>query len=453
MPLERYLAKSRIIEIQSDDLNGALEELLKVATKRLSARLSPNRLLNDFLNRESIMTTYLGNGVAIPHLRVKMKRSFVFAIGRCREGFKYDGVPKGTEVRILLLLLASDKVKNYLSVLASLARLFREKTLIDNILGAPNLEIFQERVIQGFSGLPVRPGRRQSRFNRLLLKEGEKVAKAARCSAILIFSDTFDGGIDLSPDFPKYRTVMVTRSAPERLQEQNNNTTMIEVKPYSNHRLSQLRSAVLIGLTRGIFKYNDRLCCVAGILNSNQFDTLVVVDVEREFQSVLTREADLLPSSVSFEVLERILAIATDLSLEGREGRSIGCLFVLGDTKKVNTMIKPLVLNPFHGYKEEDRNVLNPFMDETIKELSFMDGAFIIKGNGIIESAGSLINTPSDYYHEIPSGFGARHAAASAISRATDSIVIAVSATSGRVTLFRRGVMLPLIDNSMGGVQ
>lgn len=60
MSLERYLAKSRIIEIQSDDLNGALEELLKVATKRLSARLSTKRLLNDLLNRESIMTTYLG---------------------------------------------------------------------------------------------------------------------------------------------------------------------------------------------------------------------------------------------------------------------------------------------------------------------------------------------------------------------------------------------------------
>ena len=33
MPLERYLAKSRIIEIQSDDLNGALEELLKEIEK------------------------------------------------------------------------------------------------------------------------------------------------------------------------------------------------------------------------------------------------------------------------------------------------------------------------------------------------------------------------------------------------------------------------------------
>ena len=37
----------------------------------------------------------------------------------------------------------------------------------------------------------------------------------------------------------------------------------------------------------------------------------------------------------------------------------------MGDTDKVDKFIKPLVLNPFYGYKEEDRNILSPFMDET----------------------------------------------------------------------------------------
>ena len=41
---------------------------------------------------------------------------------------------------------------------------------------------------------------------------------------------------------------------------------------------------------------------------------------------------------------------------------------VMVDTDKVNAMVKPLVLNPFYGYRMEDRNVLNPVMDETIKE-------------------------------------------------------------------------------------
>jgi DNA integrity scanning protein DisA with diadenylate cyclase activity len=146
--------------------------------------------------------------------------------------------------------------------------------------------------------------------------------------------------------------------------------------------------------------------------------------------------------------LERVLAVATELAVEGREGKPVGCLFVVGDTERVEKLTKPLVLNPFFGYKEEDRNILNPFMDETIKEFSSIDGAFIIRGDGVVESAGSLLQA-TDIKHVLPSGLGSRHAAAAAISVATDAIALVVSSSTGQVTLFRSGVMLPLTEKRM----
>src|SRR5690606_1504400 len=104
----------------------------------------------------------------------------------------------------------------------------------------------------------------------------------------------------------------------------------------------------------------------------------------------------------------------------------------------------------FYGYKEEDRNILNPFMDETIKEFSVIDGCFVIRGDGVIESAGSLLYAPSEYYQDMPGGFGARHSAAAAITRAANCIAIVVSASTGQVSLFRRGVMMPLLDKPTG---
>ena len=450
MRLDRYIAKSRIIDLQSRDLRGALEELLDVSVSRLSDNLPQARLVDELLQRENTMTTYLGNGVAMPHIRVRMKRPYIFAIGRCPKGIVHDGLDEYKEVRLIFLLLAAEGEKNYLNVLASLARLFREKNLVDSIIAAPDLKTFQERVFLGFGGLLAKPERRQTRFNRLLLTESEKVARASRCSAILVFSDTFAGGIEITDAFPNYRTVLVTRAVSERYTTDKNIDALIEVRSFSNQRLSQLRSAIIIGLTRGIFKYNDRLCCIGGIPASNQLDTIVVVDVEREFQTVITRQNDILPASVKIEVVERMLAIATELAVEGREGRPVGCLFVLGDHERVNSMIKPLVLNPFFGYKDEDRNVLNPFMDETIKEFSVIDGCFVVRGDGVIESAGSLISAPSEYYHDMPGGFGARHSAAAAISRAAECLSIVVSASTGQVTLFRRGVMLPLLEKPIG---
>ena len=450
MRLDRYIAKSRIIEIQSRDLMGALMELLEVSTMRIQEDFNIRKIANQLMSREKTMTTYLGNGVAMPHMRVKMKRPYLFAIGRVKDGLDFEGLKEYNDVRLLFLLLASENEKNYLNVLASLARLFRDRDLVDNMITAPNTATFAERVLLGFGGLLARPERRQTRFNRLLLKEAEKIARESKCSAILLFGDTFAGGIEGARGFPNFRTVLVTRAASDRNVEGSQIETSIEVRSFSSTRLSQARSAILIGLTRGIFKHNDRLLCVGGIPSSNQLDTLMVIDIEREFQSVIDRENDLLPPSVKIEVLERMIAIATELSVEGREGKPVGTMFVIGDTDKVNNMVKPLVLNPFYGYRMEDRNVLNPFMDETIKEYSVIDGGFVIRGDGVIESAGSLIHAPAEFYDNLPSGFGTRHSAAAAITKAADCISLCVSASSGQVTLFRKGVMFPLLEKPIG---
>ena len=79
-------------------------------------------------------------------------------------------------------------------------------------------------------------------------------------------------------------------------------------------------------------------------------------------------------------------------------------MFILGDHAEVIKRSKQLILNPFHGYAEEDRNILNPFMDETIKELALIDGAFIVQGNGVVESAGCLIQAKADEI-DLPGGW------------------------------------------------
>ncbi|KAF0095122.1 MAG: hypothetical protein E1N59_1168 [Puniceicoccaceae bacterium 5H] len=452
MRLDRYIAKTRIIEIESQDLRGALLELLSVSTFRLSDELDANRIADDLVSRERNMTTYLGHGVAMPHLRVKMKRPYIFAIGRVREGLKFEGAEDYNDVRLIFLLLASEGEKNYLNVLASLARLFRDQAMVESLVQAPDTQTFQERVFMAFGGLLAKPERRQNRFNRIILRESEKIAREANCQAVLVFSDTFAGGIEMTDDVPNYRTILVSRASSDRLPANSAVEATIEVRSFSRQRLSQVRSAILIGLTRGLFKYSDRLCCVGGIPSSNQLDTVMVVDIEREFQSVIDRENDLLPKDVKVEVVERMIAIATELAVEGREGKPVGTLFVLGDAKRVNTMVKPLVLNPFYGYREEERNVLNPFMDETIKEFSVVDGGWVIRGDGVIESAGSLVHAPSEYYADLPSGYGSRHSAAAAITQAADCLSVCVSASTGQVTLFRKGVMLPLLDKPIGAI-
>ncbi len=444
MRLEKIIARNRIVDLRSGDLPGALQELLAVSVASFPD-LKPDALLKGLLARESTMTTYLGLGVALPHVRVKMSRRYILAIGRSRAGIRHDGALAEERVHLIVMLIAGEKARDYLQVLASIARQVKEQTMVDGLVQAPDLDQLYERLVGGFGGIrPVQT--QQNRVNRLMLREAQRVAKGAACDALMVFGDTFIGGVDRAAFDLKIKTILVTRNPIEPGGNERDFAETIQVRSFSNQRMAQLRSAILVALTRGVLKFTDRICCLDGMTGSNQFDTLVVVDIEREFQTLLTGQtADLLPEDVKPEVLERVLAVATELAVEGREGRPVGCLFVVGDSEKVAALCKPLVLNPFFGYKEEERNILNPFMDETVKEFSSIDGAFTIRGDGVVESAGSLIQA-TDSNHALPSGLGSRHAAAAAISVASNCIAIVVSSSTSQVTLFRRGVMLPLTE-------
>lgn len=427
MRLDRYISRNRILDLEADNLEGALVELLDSIGKYQKG-LPKKALLKELIQRENTIATYLGHGVVLPHLRIKSKTKYVFAIGRSKQGIEYEGFSDEKKVHLVFVLLASEDEKNYLRVLASIARVFKDPGFVDRLVTAPDQNAFRTSLLEGFSGIQSQPNAGQNKLNQLFFRHAGRMAKASGSSAVLLFADSYSGAVETLPVFEGIKTVLVCANPLDIAPEYKRNLPTLNVQSFSSNRMAQLKSAVLIGLSRGLFSFNDRICCVGGLPGSNQFDSIIIIDVEKEFRSVLTDQGNILPADVKPEVLERVLAIATELTVEGREGRKVGALFVVGDASEVEKKIKPLVLNPFFGYKEEDRNILNPFMDETVKEFSSLDGAFVIRGDGVIISAGSLINA-SDNDSKLPGGLGTRHAAAAAISAATQCISVVISAS------------------------
>lgn len=91
------------------------------------------------------------------------------------------------------------------------------------------------------------------------------------------------------------------------------------------------------------------------------------------------------------EVFEEVYTLSIELSKEGREGKQIGTTFMIGSAAEVLARSTQLILNPFEGHPRHARNVTNSEIRETVKELSQIDGAFVISGDGIIEAAGRYI--------------------------------------------------------------
>jgi DNA integrity scanning protein DisA with diadenylate cyclase activity len=208
-----------------------------------------------------------------------------------------------------------------------------------------------------------------------------------------------------------------------------------------------VKLAVLIALTRKLLQPRDTILCLSGPTESGELDTLVVMRPDREFEMFLMPQAgEEMAPGVSGEVLERVITIAAELATEGREGRPVGALFVLGDTAEVSELSRQLVLNPFAGYSSKERNILDPALDETVKEYAAIDGAFLIWDDGVLESAGTYVKTASQAEYTLPQGLGARHQAAAAITAVTKALAVTVSQSTGTVTIFRRGAIVTEIE-------
>jgi diadenylate cyclase len=143
---------------------------------------------------------------------------------------------------------------------------------------------------------------------------------------------------------------------------------------------------------------------------------------------------------VNARVLKQTISLAVEIAREGREGRKIGTLFVVGDSGEVMRRSKPLILDPLQGHADDVKQIDNPDTRETIKELAQLDGAFLVSNSGVVLSAARYIDAASDNL-DLPLGLGSRHMAGASISLQTSAVSVVVSESS-MVRMFDDGELV-----------
>ena len=139
-------------------------------------------------------------------------------------------------------------------------------------------------------------------------------------------------------------------------------------------------------------------------------------------------------------VLETVVVLAVEIAREGREGRKIGTLFILGDVPAVLRRSKPLILDPLAGHPDEKKRITSHDVRETLKELAQLDGAFVISDDGVAVSACRYLDATSEGV-TLPLGLGSRHMAAASVTRHTKAVAVVVSESSV-VRVFNNGELV-----------
>ena len=196
-------------------------------------------------------------------------------------------------------------------------------------------------------------------------------------------------------------------------------------------RIELMSEAVEAAYIRG--KIRDGV--VLGIVSIGDINSIVTFDLAGI--PFIRKMADL-AESVDYGVLKAVLNVAIEIGREGREGKSVGTAFVVGDTRHVMRMSHQLILNPYEGHGPGERDIKDEATWETVKEFAQLDGMFIVDELGYIVAAGRYLDVSAKGVRLVP-GLGGRHLSAAAISLCTRSIAITVSASSGTVTVYKAG--------------
>ena len=281
-------------------------------------------------------------------------------------------------------------------------------------------------------------------LTRHLILHAQTLAQEIAARALLVYADVVAQDDELrellsSVDLP----VILMRRERERAHPLRDSRCLHSIFVPDVHmtRTGQVKVAVLVCLAQGVLSRGDRVVCLSGIDRSGVIDSVFVVNLDTESELFAMSIAVTLQGDFKVEVFERILCLAAQLGVEGRDGQPIGTAFILGDSVRVLEQSRQLVLNPFRGYDESERNILDPQLEETIKEFASIDGAYIIRGDGVVLSAGTQLLSQAKFA-ALLWGLGTRHAAAAAITASTGAVAIAISQSTGMVSVFKGGQMI-----------
>lgn len=255
-------------------------------------------------------------------------------------------------------------------------------------------------------------------------------------SAILILAESLiDWQAAKAASFP-----VIIASMSERIQESARDAGLhvIELEPLENSIADRISLSLIEAVSMEMVGSTDRVVVIYSGFEAGALDSMSIVRLGEHLEKLKPSDLRDLVTSVPFETLKCVVDVATEIGREGREGKPVGTLIVVGDHRNVLERTRALGFDPFKGYPRRDRNIRDGKVREAIKEIAQLDGAIIVSRDGTVESGCRLVDAPVAGL-TLPKGLGTRHWAAAAITAATKAVAIVVSQSTGTVRLFRDG--------------
>ncbi len=140
MRLIDYMDRKLIfLDLPAHSKEEAITEIVR-RLKESQAIRDESYLLEEIFSRESRGGTSLGNGVAIPHARVRSMDKIVIAMARLSTGVSFCAEDRQPVRIVFVLVTPLDKLNEYLKVLAGLSRFLKDKKLLKRLFTVDSVQ-------------------------------------------------------------------------------------------------------------------------------------------------------------------------------------------------------------------------------------------------------------------------------------------------------------------------
>jgi PTS system nitrogen regulatory IIA component len=138
MKIMDYLDEEWVIaDLQGADKTSILKELSSVLVNPCRA-VSVEELLQVLLDREKLGSTGIGEGIAIPHGRLKKIKKFFISFGRSIKGVDFDSVDREPSQLFFLVMAPENSAVDNLKLLSRIVTLLKEPSFKKRLLEAPS---------------------------------------------------------------------------------------------------------------------------------------------------------------------------------------------------------------------------------------------------------------------------------------------------------------------------
>lgn len=283
----------------------------------------------------------------------------------------------------------------------------------------------------------IKKSKSMQALNKIFLESAGDIASKVNAKRIFLYADLINDYKLLKELSKKDEFVFITKNE-ELHKHVGIEKNIIDIPSVEFSRIGLIKIAAMKGLFSGIVEDEDKIVFITGTHKIGSFDSIIVVDIGKEFEILASSSVSDIAENLKPEVFEAVLNLSLELASQGREGKPVGTIFVIGDHEKVLQLSRQMIINPFQGYPEEERNIMDPALRETIKEFSAVDGAFVIREDGVVMAAGRHLSAALEK-EDFPHGLGSRHVAAAGITSVTDAAAIVISESTGEVRIFKKG--------------